>query len=379
MLDSLKHTHLWVPEFGSVGGGIAVFSGALASTLIDEAQGEPPRLFGKASGRSNWHGCPVRGAAAWPASIRSAGFATLLTGAALYERPSLVISTHLNFGPLARAMRGFLRTPYVLVAHGIDVCPDLSRARLRALREADAVWAVSRWTARRLVEIGVDSSRIHRVPNTVSGDDFVMGPVDAELRSRYALRPDEKVVLTVARLDSREGYKGYDKVLRALPGIARVVGRVRYLVVGTGTDAARLLRLAADLGIADRLTMCGFVPDGEMAAHYRLADAFAMPSSAEGFGIVFLEAMACGVPVLAGNRDGSVDALADGELGRLVDPDDVAEIATGLIDLLERRGPAFWFDPHALRKACLDRFGQAAFRKTVREALAQLPSSGHTT
>ncbi len=379
MLDSLKRIHLWAPEFGSVGGGIAVFSGALASTLIEKAQGEPPRLFGKATGRSDWHGCQARGAAAWPASLRSAGFATLLTGAALYERPSLVISTHLNFGPLAHTLRSFLRTPYVLVAHGIDVCPDLSRTRLRALREADAVWAVSRWTVRRLIEIGVASSRVHRVPNTVSGEDFVVGPIDPELRHRYGLQPDEKVVLTVARLDSREGYKGYDKVLRALPAVSRVVGRVRYLVVGTGTDAAQLVRLAADLGIADRLTMCGFVPDGELAAHYRMADAFAMPSSAEGFGIVFLEAMACGVPVLAGNRDGSVDALADGELGRLVDPDDVAEIAAGLIDLLARRGPALWFDPQALRKACLDRFGQTAFRQAVRDALAQLPSGDNTT
>jgi len=321
----------------------------------------------------------LHGAGSWPPSLRSAAFASLVASAAMRERPSLIVSTHLNFGPLAHALRVLLSTPYVLVAHGIDVRPDLSRARLKALREADAVWAVSRWTVRRLVEIGVPSNRIRRIPNTVSGEDFAVGPIDAELRHRYGLQPDEKVVLTVARLDSREGYKGYFKVLRALPSVARAVGRVRYLVVGTGTDAAQLVRLAADLGIADRLTMCGFVPDGELAAHYRMADAFAMPSSAEGFGIVFLEAMACGVPVLAGNRDGSVDALADGELGRLVDPDDVAEIAAGLIDLLARRGPAFWFDPQALRRACLDRFGQAAFRQAVCDALAQLPPGDNTT
>jgi glycosyltransferase involved in cell wall biosynthesis len=371
MRDKARRTHVWAPEFGSRGGGIAVFSGALAGAIASEAPDLKPGLFGKAAVPGMWKDCAVRGTGTWPSPIRSTVFAGLVGASAYRERPSVIVSTHLNFGPAAQAIRALWQIPYVLVAHGIDVHAGLSRTRLAALRHADAVWAVSRWTRQRLQEIGVPAARIHLVPNTVSEDEFTLAAADARLRSRYGLQPSEKVVLTVARLDAREAYKGYDKVLRALPAVCAAIGDVRYLVVGKGSDSDRLSQLAAELGVANRLTLCGFVPDEDLAAHYRLADVFAMPSSAEGFGIVFLEAMACGVPVLAGNRDGSVDALADGQLGRLVDPDNVASIAAGLIDLLARRGPGLWFDPPALRRACLDRFGSGPFRRTVRDALSR--------
>ena len=89
-----------------------------------------------------------------------------------------------------------------------------------------------------------------------------------------------------------------------------------------------------------------------------------MPAS---FGIVFLEAMACGTPVLAGNQDGSVDALDGGRLGRLVDPTEADAIADGLISLLKGDSPRWWFDRHALRQAVLERFGRAAFRNALRQ------------
>ncbi len=82
------------------------------------------------------------------------------------------------------------------------------------------------------------------------------------------------------------------------------------------------------------MTLAGYIPEEELNDHYNLCDVFAMPSKGEGFGIVFLEAMACGKPVLAGNKDGSVDALLGGKLGALVDPDDVAQIAETLIAIL---------------------------------------------
>ena len=96
--------------------------------------------------------------------------------------------------------------------------------------------------------------------------------------------------------------------------------------------------------------------------------------STEGFGIVFLEAMACGTPTLAGNRDGSVDALDEGRLGRLVDPMNIDAIATGIIELLNRQGPEWWFDPQTLANAVVRRFGRAAFRKTLAATLSWQPT-----
>ena len=103
------------------------------------------------------------------------------------------------------------------------------------------------------------------------------------------------------------------------PSLARVPDAA-YLIVGSGDDQPRLERLAREAGVGDRVVFAGQVADAELADYFALADVFAMPSTGEGFGIVFLEAAASGLPVIGGNRDGSVDALADGRIGRLVDP-----------------------------------------------------------
>ena len=93
-----------------------------------------------------------------------------------------------------------------------------------------------------------------------------------------------------------------------------------YLIAGAGDDKQRLEHLAAERGLAGRVVFTGHVPADELPSYYALADVFAMPSTGEGFGIVFLEAAACGLPVIAGNADGSVDALGEGQIGCLVDP-----------------------------------------------------------
>jgi glycosyltransferase involved in cell wall biosynthesis len=125
--------------------------------------------------------------------------------------------------------------------------------------------------------------------------------------------------------------------------------------------------LAKVLGVERSVTLAGFIPDEELADHYRLADVFAMPSTGEGFGIVFLEAMSCGTPVVAGNRDGSVDALADGALGVLIEPESVDAIVAGIKRILTCDGPARWFDRSALHDDVIRRFGRTPFRGRLRE------------
>ena len=188
---------------------------------------------------------------------------------------------------------------YVIVAHGIDIHPDLSAARRRALRNADAVWAVSRWTRDRAVAVGMAAERISVLSNTVDDRRFDPAPPGDGLRARHGIPDGTRVLLTVARLDAAERYKGYDIVLRALPALQASIGPVLYLLVGTGDDRARIEQLARELGVAASVRFCGFVDDDALPALYRLADAFVMPSQGEGFGIVFLEAMASGTPAVA--------------------------------------------------------------------------------
>jgi len=361
--------HVWSPGFSPFQGGIGAYSRALATTLRD--LGHEVRLYGKTDVPGIWDGFPLWGAGRSSGYAQTARFAAGLLAACAYHRPDRVMSTHLNFGPVASLAKKLFGIPFTLSAHGIEVHENLSAARQAALRNADLIFAGSTWAEQRLTElIHLDPARIRILPNTVDEGRFSHGDKPERLVSRYNLQPDEQVVLTVARLDAREGYKGYDRVVQALPTVRTACGRVRYIVAGKGDDQARVETMARELGVDDAVTFAGFVADEELADHYRLADVFAMPSTGEGFGIVFLEAMACGTPVLAGNSDGSVDAVDNGRLGRLVDPKDVRAIANGLIDLLQRKGPAWWFDRDALHDAVVARFGSAAFREELRSVLS---------
>lgn len=357
--------HLWAPGFEASGGGIAAFSRELARGL--QAEGWIVRRFAMITPMSASRGQCVGGTA--DGMSRTLGFAVRVIGAALTDRPFVVISTHVNFGPLAGMIERVLGVPYLLVAHGVDIHAGLARWRLEAIRRASGVWAVSRWTRQRLSTIGVDPTRVEIVGNTVDHERFTPGSAPASLRERYGLTTGVKVILTVARLNADEQYKGYDLIVRALPKLVDQLGPVRYLIAGGGDDRSRMETLAASLGARQHVTFCGFVEDRELPDHYRLADVFAMPSVGEGFGIVFLEALACGIPVLGGNLDGTVDALADGELGKLVDPTVVDSIAEELVRLLsDAHGKSA--DASVERRAkMLARHGRAAFQARVAHAL----------
>ena len=145
---------------------------------------------------------------------------------------------------------------------------------------------------------------------------------------------------------------------------------LRYLLVGAGPDRARIEKLTVDLGVREAVVFAGAVPDNQLSEHYGLCDVFAMPSKAEGFGIVYLEALACGKPVIAGNRDGSSDALDDGDLGLLVDPDDPEEIAGEIVRVLQKRHPhPKVFRPEILRARVTELFGFETFKRKLNEHL----------
>jgi len=131
-----------------------------------------------------------------------------------------------------------------------------------------------------------------------------------------------------------ERYKGHDRIIDVMPRLLERHPELVYVIAGNGDDLGRLEELAAERGVRDHVRFIGYVPVDEMTSLYNIADAFAMPSSGEGFGFVFLEAAACGVPVLGGSVDGSPDALADGRIGIMVDPDDREALCQGLLELL---------------------------------------------
>ena len=216
-------------------------------------------------------------------------------------------------------------------------------------------------------------AQIGILPNTFDPDKFSPAPKPRFLLKRYGLSPEQPVVLTIARLASAERYKGYDQVLRAFSAVRQKLPNARYLLGGRGQDRDRVLSLIRELKLKDHVIMPGYIPEHELCAHYNLCDVFAMPSKGEGFGIVFLEALSCGKPVIAGNKDGSVDAVLNGNLGVLVDPDNVDEISTALIQVLSGEHPLkILYQPQALRRDVIDAFGYEKFVERVGEMLGQV-------
>jgi len=335
--------------------GIAAATDALYQAL--EASGHQVSLVCLAqatAGLSRWRASLVRARFLWDIATQ------LLRG-----RPVEVVVCHLNLAPLARCMHQWLDIPYRVLLHGLELQglerqSPLAGKRLVALAQARQLIAVSSHTAflaRALT--GLDQAQLVCLPNTFCADRFRLQPQQP--------RSPLPTLLTVCRLDASEGYKGVDRVLQALPQVIEAIGPIRYLVAGRGDDLPRLQALALSLGLQDVFHPLGFVATDDLPKLYASAAAFVMPSTGEGFGIVFLEAMACGTPVLAGNRDGSVDALDGGRLGLLVDPLDPAAIAAGIIQLLRRQGPSLWFHRVQLSEAVTDHFGPLAYKRRVAE------------
>jgi glycosyltransferase involved in cell wall biosynthesis len=226
----------------------------------------------------------------------------------------------------------------------------------------------------------VNAARAEILPNTFDASEFAPAPRSVDLLARYGLRPDQTVLLTVARLDAHERYKGIDEMLGVLPAVLKAVPDTRYLILGQGTDRPRLEQLVRDLGLERSVTFGNNVPRGELCAHYNLCDLFAMPSRGEGFGIVFLEALACGRPVLAGSGDGSRDPLRDGELGVLVDPGNAAALGETVVAVLRKQFPhPNLYRPAFLREQVISHFGHERFRRTLESLLQDFFADRATT
>lgn len=383
MNDTTKNVHVWAPELFCSTGGIQTFSRHFINALSDVLPAAEIRLLLKndlPEAVCNYNGFrQVTAFGQWRPSLRTPRFASECLRQALCEQPRLIISTHLNFGPVAQIVRKLIAVPYVLVAHGIDAWDLNVRTRRKALQNADLILAVSRYTRERLLEnSGFDPRRVQILPNTFSPDRFTIGAKSTRLLKKHGLSPQTPVILTVCRLAGEERYKGYDQMIRALPEILRAVPDARYLLVGGGHDHSRIAKLVAELGVQKSVVFAGFVSNTALPEYYNLCDLFAMPSKGEGFGIVYLEALASGKPVLAGNKDGSRDALADGELGILVDPNDTAEIASETIRVLRRQHPhPNLFRPELLRRRVAELFGFESFKRTLAERLRPLVTTGH--
>ncbi|MEG3858514.1 glycosyltransferase family 4 protein [Microcoleus sp. herbarium12] len=296
-----------------------------------------------------------------PAALGRLKFAAKLLTCLLQKRPERVFCGHIKLAPLIKILCQPLGIPYTILTYGKEVWETLGLKYQIAMRQADSILTISRYTrdslrdsfAARTCELNnLNPEKFQIVPCTVDDKIFTIGSKPGHLLEKYDLL-GAKILMTVARLRSHDSYKGVDVTIQALPEIAKSFPNVKYLVIGRGDDRPRLAKLALDLGVAEKVIFAGFVPTADLPAHYQLADAYVMPSQ-EGFGIVYLEALACGIPVLAGDADGSADPLQDGKLGWRVPHRDPAAVAVACVEML--RGKDKRCDRDWLREQTLSKF-----------------------
>ncbi len=254
---------------------------------------------------------------------------------------------HPNLAPLGIVTKLLRpRAWYCVATYGIEVWEPLPAFRRFGLKWARVVTSVSELTAQRVVTAqGLAGRPVVIVPPGL--DPILSG--DGARRS-LPLLPPGRILLTVARLTAPDSYKGVDHVIQALPAVLSAVPNVYYVVVGDGDDRGRLERLAVDAKVRDRVLFVGTKADEELAGYYHACDAFVMPSHSEGFGIVYLEAMSHGKPVVAANSGGAPEVVEAGVTGLLVEYGDVPALASGLTRLLTDR-------------ECRQRMGEAGRRR----------------
>ncbi|SDJ31003.1 Glycosyltransferase involved in cell wall bisynthesis [Pedobacter sp. ok626] len=285
----------------------------------------------------------------------------------------LVLLSHVNLSVIGHAIR--LLNPGCkiwLVAHGIEVWQPLKGWKKRIWDTADRFICVSQFTKSKVIDLhGAKPAQCVVLNNAL--DPFMKLPEKFDkpeyLLRRYRLRPEDKVIFTLTRINSDEKFKGYDHVIAAIARIKQRVPSIKYILAGPCEPAEkkRIEQLVSDHGLSHNFILTGYIEEEELADHYLLADLFVLPSKKEGFGIVFIEAMAYGLPVICGNIDGSIDAVRNAEMGLSIDPDDLDALEMAILQKLS--SSLTLDDRKNIQRQCLKHFNEPDYRDILEKLI----------
>jgi phosphatidylinositol alpha-1,6-mannosyltransferase len=340
----MSRTLVVTNDFPPRAGGIQAFVAALATRLPAGSV---------VVYTSDWKGSAAYDATLPFPVVRHPGSVLLPTPSVLRRARELTAAHSCDsvwFGaaaPLGLMAEGLRRSGIeriVASTHGHEVgwarLPVARQALRRIGSGCDVVTYLGDYTRSRLAPALGPHPRLVQLPSGVDTETFRPDPqARAEIRARYGFGSDQPVLVCVSRLVER---KGQDQLIRALPAVRQQVPGAALLIVGGGPDRDRLTRLVRESGVEGQVVLTGSVPWAELPAHYAAGDVFAMPCRSrraglevEGLGIVFLEASATGLPVVAGNSGGSPDAVLEGRTGEVIDGRDLTALSTSLAGLLK--------------------------------------------
>lgn len=353
MMKPFGTVGLAVTSFDSAGDGVAYVGRLLRAALRELAHEVVIVELGLTALRP--HSVARRGA-----------FVAGLARAQLRSAPDWWLFSHADLARAHHLLPARLRRPYAVFIHGSETwLPAIDDARIDVLRHAAVRCANSRHSARRSVvahpEIGVVEVCQLALLDAAEGDydrDLV-----ESLGSGYAL--------IVSRMSATERYKGHDVLLDAWSAVRGRVAGSRLVVVGGGDDSERVRQRARELGFGEDVIFTGIVSDQTLAAIRERAAVFVLPSTNEGFGLVYLEAMAAGIPCIGTTADAAAEIIVDGQTGLLVQPQDPLSLGAAVARLLADRLYAARLGTAARERAERD-YNYPRFRGRLQTALSPL-------
>lgn len=244
----------------------------------------------------------------------------------------VVVFTHLGLASLLSVVPRPLRPASLTLIYGLDVWRTLNRRHARALRHSDVVVGISQYTIRRAREFNPWLDGVRHCPLGIRDD--LAGDGEAGLQAALGFTPTCRDILIVGRMAKGEGQKGHRELIQAMARVVREIPAARLIIAGSGDDVDTYREMARRTSAAERILFCGYVPDPLLRTLYRRVGVFAMPSRQEGFGLVYLEAMAAGLPCVASPWDAAGEVVLDGQTGVLVDPADQNALVHALTTLL---------------------------------------------
>jgi phosphatidyl-myo-inositol dimannoside synthase len=265
-----------------------------------------------------------------PISLPRQGvYITQLARAQQQHRPDWWLFVHCDVARVQYGLPAWLRRPYSVFVHGWEVREEaMNRARVRVLRNAAARLANSRHTARNAVAASPDIGIVSICPLALLPD-----PPSGRVDAAVVRRAGSSFALLVGRMNADERFKGHDALLEAWPAVRGAAADARLVVVGGGDDVERLRQKAAALGLSNAIHFAGLVSDATLAELRRRAAFFVMPSTNEGFGLVYLEAMRDGLACIGCSGDAAAEIIIDGVTGLLVPPDSTHALAAAVARL----------------------------------------------
>jgi len=333
--------HIWSPSFDPSAGGIQHLSKSIVDCLSAQATVKAISL-------------PKEGSLLF----RKLAFAarSLLHG--LRDRPNAIVVMHRNFLGPAVWLKAVIGTKLLCWLHGIEAWDSRPNT---LTGKVDHFIASSKFTLENSRHLMSKTAKADVVYPGIDFSAFSPAPPRPDLQQRYGLSSTDRVMITVARMPDGSAHKGQDHVIRALPAVAEACPEVKYVVVGTGPGRKTLEKLAKQSGVSERVIFTGRIPTAHLITHYQLAKVFVMPSSGEGFGIAYIEALACGCHVIGGESGASPETLAEG-LGECVSPGRMLEEAIARA-LQSPQQPN-------LRDDASKRYGIPAFQESLERTIA---------